>query len=372
MPIQNSLVAAVRGAQTLNEGITVEQVDAAGWDALIGQFDDAVYDQTNCYSRALWRDAGLSRILVRRGEALVGGAVALLLSPPGLDRGLAYVKFGPVCVPRGQAFDPVDARIVLQAVKQEYAANRGRFLTVLPQPRPDTIGGIEAALHDLGFRQKRVMQDPNRYLVDVALDADAQRESLQQKWRYNLKKAAKHPFEISAGRDAGDLDAFMRLYGAMLDRKQFNDTSGIATVPSLLRDLPPAARPAVVLARIDGAPVAGAIVGAVGDTASYLFGASDDRALPMKAGYALQWWIVNWLRDEGLRWYDLGGEAQEPGLKQFKKGLVGKRGVIVEMPGEFDYCENPMSEFIAGSAFLARAARRSAQEMFDRLAGRRR
>lgn len=41
-------------------------------------------------------------------------------------------------------------------------------------------------------------------------------------------------------------------------------------------------------------------------------------------------------REHRTRWYDLGGEAGERGLRQFKKGFVGKRGAIVVMHGEYD------------------------------------
>jgi hypothetical protein len=66
------------------------------------------------------------------------------------------------------------------------------------------------------------------------------------------------------------------------------------------------------------------VVAVCGDTAFYVFGATDDAALALNAGYALQWWIVEWLSTLPVRWYDLGGEALDAGLRQFKKGLVGK------------------------------------------------
>jgi len=69
--------------------------------------------------------------------------------------------------------------------------------------------------------------------------------------------------------------------------------------------------------------------------AYYMFGATNDKALPVRAGYALQWAVLDKLRGT-TRWYDLGG-APEPGLRQFKNGFVGKAGVVVTLPGEFHY-----------------------------------
>jgi hypothetical protein len=101
-------------------------------------------------------------------------------------------------------------------------------------------------------------------------------------------------------------------------------------------NLPDKLRPKLVVAYHDGKLVAGATIGTFGDSAYYMFGASSADALPLKAGYALHWWICHWLRKHGFKWYDLGGASHEPGLRQFKKGFVGKSGRILTMEGEHD------------------------------------
>ena len=116
----------------------------------------------------------------------------------------------------------------------------------------------------------------------------------------------------------------------------------------------------------EGTPVAGAVVAVLGDTAYYVFGATSDEALPLKAGYALQWWIVNWLSDKKVRWYDLGGEAMEPGLRQFKKGLVGKSGVVLAMPGELDYWTHAVGQIVADGIYGFRAARGAVLSLLSR------
>jgi lipid II:glycine glycyltransferase (peptidoglycan interpeptide bridge formation enzyme) len=124
-----------------------------------------------------------------------------------------------------------------------------------------------------------------------------------------------------------------------------------------MRRLPGPMRPQVAMARHDGMPVAGAVIGLLGDTAYYVFGATSEAALPLKAGYALQWWIVNWLTGKGVHWYDLGGKAMDPGLRQFKKGLVGKCGAILPMQSEFDYWTDPLGRAVADGIYGIRAAR---------------
>ena len=89
-----------------------------------------------------------------------------------------------------------------------------------------------------------------------------------------------------------------------------------------------------------------------------MFGATSSDALPISAGYALQWWICGWLREHGFHWYDLGGAAHEPGLRQFKKGFTGKAGRIVVMEGEYDYWAGSVARLSADAVFGLRHLKR--------------
>jgi lipid II:glycine glycyltransferase (peptidoglycan interpeptide bridge formation enzyme) len=169
----------------------------------------------------------------------------------------------------------------------------------------------------------------------LSLDEDEQMKSLEQKWRYNLRQALTNDFEIRLHETDADIATFQALYATMVARKNFHH-AGMVNVTPELTQLPEPIRLRIVLAFHHGRPICGATVGLLGDTAYYLLGATDDAALSLKTGYTLQWWIIRWLSKQNVRWYDLGGEAGEHGLRQFKKGLTGKRGSIVVMNGEYD------------------------------------
>lgn len=337
-----------------------EPVDPASWEALVSGFDDASYDQTNSYGVHLWGESNVSQLVLRRDDGVVAAAQVVLLRPPLVGRGLAYVKFGPLWRRKGEPADPEVLTAMLEALQAEYAARRGLLLTVLPVPDPVHHEQWRARLDALGFRQRRRMSDPNRYLVDLSIGADAQYKSLQQKWRYNLKKALAHG--LTMRRVEGGLETFGALYGSMVARKRFADHSGIGALDDLRAKLPPTMQPRLYVGEQDGRPTVGAIVGLIGDTAYYLFGATDDRALASKAGYALQWWIVGQL-EGAARWYDLGGEAGDAGLRQFKKGLVGKSGVVLPMLGEFDFWTSSLGRLSGDAIFAARAARHTARQL---------
>ena len=63
----------------------------------------------------------------------------------------------------------------------------------------------------------------------------------------------------------------------------------------------------------------------MGDSAIYLLGATNGEGLKLQSAYLLQWTMINWLKEKGIRWYDLGGIDPErnPGVYSFKRGFSG-------------------------------------------------
>jgi hypothetical protein len=82
----------------------------------------------------------------------------------------------------------------------------------------------------------------------------------------------------------------------------------------------------IVLARDQDAVCAGAVYSAVGDTALYLFGATDEVGMRSSASYLVQWTVIGELKTRGVPRYDLNGINPDtnPGTYHFKKGLAGK------------------------------------------------
>lgn len=366
IPGREALEQARPRGRSTDPSVEVDTAAPEAWDRIAAEFDDPTYDQTACFARQQWGAPRISGLLLRRDGIVVAGAQVVIVTPPLLGRGLAYVKFGPFWRRRGEPADPEIYRSVLRALAAEYCDRRGHCLTVLPRPNP-VYGEAEAQiLRELAFAVRRPMPDPNRYLVDASLAPDAAMKSLAQKWRYNLKQAQANGLEIRLGDGAADVATFAALHGAMVSRKKHDDADALHLVPTLAAGLPERMRPRTVLVFHEGRPVAGAVVGILGDTAYYVFGASEDSALPLKAGYALHWWIAVWLNREGVRWYDLGGEVLDPGLRQFKKGFVGKSGAVVSAAGEFDRWSSVRGRLAADAIYRLRDLKRAAGSLRHR------
>ncbi len=329
------------------------------WDSILSGFTDSSLEQSAAYARGRWGSRAKC-YLVRREGTVIAGAIVLEFSPPRLRTGLSFLKFGPFWRPKGMDVTQTDFEAVMGAIRHQVCRQEHRCLAVIPRPSP-TYNALEASsLRTLGFSVREQSVDPNRYLVDLHLKEEAQRSSLDQKWRYNLRRSIKAGVTVELEDTPDGFAALERMHSDMRSRKGYDTGEPIHMVPELASSLDPSMRPHLYIARHEGRPVAGAVVCAQGDMANYVFGATASDALSLRAGYALQWHIV---RDLSLksdaRWYDLGGEAGSPGLKQFKKGLVGRSGEVLEPADEHIFCENPFANMFASTLFTVRALRRS-------------
>jgi len=100
----------------------------------------------------------------------------------------------------------------------------------------------------------------------------------------------------------------------------------IAEIRAVQRKLPEELKMTVFVALKDSEPVASLVCAAIGRTAVYFLGASNNKGRKLAAAYALQWFTIERLKERGYRWYDLGGTDPkgDPGTHSFKRGLGGK------------------------------------------------
>jgi hypothetical protein len=329
-------------------------VSGEEWDQTIAGFDEVCQEQLHMFAQTRWPAVTQEPMLfLDRGE-VVGGALMMIQRLPLGIGAIAISKWAPIVKHGTRADrDAIHAGIV-EAMVAEYAVKRGQMLSVLPRASLTEVNEDYERLIARGFRRGSVLGFPNRYIVNLRLSDADQRKSFHQKWRYHLNKSEKEglSFEHAGVERIAEFDT---LYAAMTDRKQFTDHSAYETVPVLMGTDIEALRPELFFVRHEGELVAGALIFKAGDRAVYLYGATNDRALPLRAGYFLHWHIIRWLRDNTpAAWYDLGGTDGYQGLHQFKKGMVGDAGVIRPVPPVANYAANPLAYLLGTGAFNAR------------------
>lgn len=308
------------------------QVDGVAedrWHEIIGQFDDARLYQTWGYGAARWGEERLSHLLLRAGGGIAAAAQVAVLTPPLLDVGVAYVKWGPMWRLSGRPADPEVCRRMLRALTDHYAGERGLLLRIMPQEIDDAAGAMRALMTESGLTPVPDDEVYRTLLVDLGPAIEQIQASLKRSWRANLRRAETQGLEIAEppGRDA--VDTFMALYDEMHRRKRFDDSSDIDIFPRLQERLPDRFRLQVLICRHRGEPVGGLACSVIGDTGLALFGATSEIGLKLGASYVLDWAMVHRLKESGCRWYDLGG-ARAAAVSQYKSGLAGRHAAPVD------------------------------------------
>jgi hypothetical protein len=341
MPLSSSSALKIRPGLVLpieepQRQIHVDCLPDGEWHQALCLFSDIHYEQTAIYGAGQRGETSSHLLVAEDGIPLFGARVGLY-TVPVLNRGLALVRFGPFWRHAGKPFDRERYKAAIQALIDEYCVRRKLYLIVRPRAHPDIYPVEAEVLAEMGvLPSSTTMLD--RYFVDLSLSEDEQHKSLEKRWRYNLKSGLAHNLEVRISEREEDVASFQKIYAEMVRRKNlvYPGIDLVDLMPQLVK-LPPEMRLHVALAYHDGQPIAGNAFSINGDVAYYVFGASSDAATEMQAGHVLQWNVLRWLRDNSdARWYELGGPG-DPGIRQFKKGLAGKRGVLLPIQ-EFHYC----------------------------------
>jgi hypothetical protein len=329
----------------------VDSLTPAEWDRVIGDFADWNLFQTAAFADGLRGESRMSHLLLRRDGVAVGGARVAIMQPPGFPSGVAYIKHGPFWRRSGAAPDQQLYRAVVAAIVTEYGRRRGHLITISPRQHPQFLPLEENLLRDAGFvAQSRLKRPITFFLVNTGLGERELRASLSQSWRHNLKQAERTEIDIRFRDPAEGLPDFLALHDAMVARKQFIDREPLHLLPRMFAQLPPGCC-RIVTAAHAGEVVAGAVIILAGDVAYYLYGASADAALNLRAGYAMHWRIATWLGEQGIGCYDLGDGFGH--LRQFKHGFAGKAGAILTAT-EFDCALTPQARLIGSAIYRAR------------------
>lgn len=333
--------------------LRAQHLSGPDWDGVIGGFDEVCQEQMYAFATAHWPGVACEPIVFHLDGQIVGGVLVMVQPLPLAVAHMAVLKWAPMLADAARDDGDAVRAAMVEMVLAEYSRTRRMMVSILLPASVAPTNPAYATLRERGFQRGPSLRFPNRYLVRVKLSDAEQRKSLHQKWRYHLNKAEKAGLMFERGSPA-DLGQFKALYEAMSDRKQFPDHSAYETIDALMTMDDPL-RPELFFVRQDDDLLAGALIFKAGKRAVYLYGATNDRALPARAGYFMHWHIIGWLRDHTqTEWYDLGGTDGFLGLHQFKKGMVGEAGVIREVPPVINYADSRWAYLMGTGAYRVR------------------
>lgn len=324
--------------------IEVDTVEKNEWEKLLPLFDDATLYQTWSYGAIRWGGKNLSHLVLRKGNQIVGLAQVAIKKAPLIRAGIAYVPWGPLWQKKEGEDNSEHFLQSIKALKDEYAFKRGLLLRIAPHCiENEHTGNIPLMFDEEGFSRNASALRYRTFLLDISPPLEEIRKRLNQKWRNQLNRSEKNGLEIMDGNSNELYQIFLDLQREMLERKQFEPGVDYSEFRKIQNDLPEHLKMKIIICLHEGEPVSATIGSAIGNTGIYLLGATGDRGLQLKGAYLSQWIMIQWMKDKGCRWYDLGGinPDKNPGVYHFKAGLSG---TDVYHIGQFEISQNRLSK----------------------------
>lgn len=328
---QSASIAETPGLSRVLDAVWQVEVDRATsteWSRMLDLFEDANLYQTWSYGSIRWGTENLSHLVLKCNDEVVAMAQIRIIRPAKLKFGMAYLRWGPLCHRRGRELDRDVLIRMAHALHEEYVCKHRLLLQILPNAFVGSSRAEPFQLAFSGFAQESSTFG-NVYrtlLLDLAPSVEQLRRNLDKKWRNMLTRSEKNDLKIVSGTTVDEYRVFSGIYHQMRRRKAFESTVDVEEFRRIQEDLPEAHRMRIFICEQGGLPLGGIVVSALGDSAIYLLGATSDQGLNSKGAYSLQWAMIQWLKKNGFRWYDLGGidPKANPGVYSFKRGLSGE------------------------------------------------
>ena len=325
-------------------------ISPADWDRFVASYPAPHLLQTAPWgalkSQFGWADERVG--LAHEGE-LVAGAQLLYRRLPGGWGCLAYVPKGPLV-----DWAAGEQLAALLASLDRAARSRGAVALTIEPDLPDEPSHREQ-LRALGFRPSPFssVQPRRTLIVDISPDEDAVLAAMKPKTRYNVRLAGRRGVTVREATKA-DLPTFHALTAATAARDRFGVHSP-AYYEAAYRLFVPQGRARLLLAEVEGEPVAAVMVFALPPRSWYFYGASGNEHRAKMPTYLLQWEAMRWAKSLGCTTYDLWGVPDEDAEKleaefaerrdelwsvyRFKRGFGGQ---LVRSVGAWDRVYAPL------------------------------
>jgi lipid II:glycine glycyltransferase (peptidoglycan interpeptide bridge formation enzyme) len=326
------LISAFGSAEFLLSNVPftthIDKISESDWNDLLLQFADASIYQTWAYGAVHWGRTQLSHLVLKRNGEIVAATQVRIVQIPIIKKGVAYIRWGPLWRLNGLEAEIEIFSQALSALKREYVEKRGLLLRIIPNVfRTDSCApSVLSLLAELGFSLQTTTPAYHTMRLDLSKSIEDIRKGLHQRWRNKLKNAEKSGFTVSIQSDDAAYQRFLDAYHQMMSRKRFETTVDPTEFARIQSTLPGMFKMQVLLCEKDGELFNALVVAPAGDTAIYLLAATANAGLQANGAFLLQWKAIEMLKQDGRRWYDLGGvnPLTNPGVYQFKSGIGGE------------------------------------------------
>lgn len=346
--------------------------EARRWDRFIEATPGGDIVQTTVWAQSK-RALGFEtcHVIVRSDNRILGGALVVIkrLGPLGA---VGYVARGPL-VDTGE---PAHLPAVLDEIEHAARARGVRHLVIQP---PEGGDDISAALAARGYTPDAPAVAPTATMrIDLSQSLEQIFARMSAGKRRAIRCSQGHGVEVRMG-SRRDLEVFHALYRATAHRQGFKALS-LAYLRHHWEALDPHGWVRLILAYHRGRPLAGVWLSAFGDTATGRLGGWSGHGRRVQPNAACRWHAFQWAKDNGYRYYDLGGirrdyaeriAALQPLPDEFVRSPAAfKRELgaeLVLLPTSSQLTFNPIARILVRSACAVVGRRDSTRRLLHRL-----
>lgn len=284
-------------------------------------------------------------------RAIVAGAQVLLRTVPFVPSRLANLAY----IPRGPVIDWSQSEVCGAFFSQLnlFMRRRGAIALRLEPGQPLETQEGELLVKRLAHQHARsvhAVQPLRTIVLDLEPDEEILLARMKEKWRYNVRLAARKGITVRVAETLADISSWYQLLQTTGERDAFG-IHELAYYERVWNLMHPHDEARLFLAEHEGRLLAGIFVGLFARQAIYLFGASGNEGRQLMPNYALQWEAIRWAKQRDALLYDFWGipetdaesEAMS-GVYRFKRGWGGR---IVRFPGCYEIVYRPLAMHLA-------------------------
>jgi lipid II:glycine glycyltransferase (peptidoglycan interpeptide bridge formation enzyme) len=308
--------------------------DAAAWQELLGRCGSGDFLHDWAWAEVAAFDGQPQSRYVLEEDGVITALAAAQVRPLAGGRSFWYVPHGPVLDYR-DARAPDRVRALVIGLRE--AARHLGAIAVKLEPRLAVDDPALAAFTGRGLRRLAdTLQVRRTRIVELGTD-DELLAGFDKDTRYSVRRAEREGVTVEIVEGGDSLEAIDALHALVVETQR---RAGFALPPLeryrvAWRALAGERRAAILEARRRGDLLASGMVVVEGERSFYLFSGSRREAAgePKRyASYALQWAMMRYARNRGVRHHDLWGIApagagpDHPwhGVGLFKKGFGGR------------------------------------------------
>ncbi|MCP5064829.1 MAG: peptidoglycan bridge formation glycyltransferase FemA/FemB family protein [Ignavibacteriae bacterium] len=313
------------------------------WSSILSQFDDATIYHTNSFAKYSVGGKKADQFIVKNNNEIIAAALIRIKTIPLLERGIAYLRWGPIWRKKDEPINISNFIIALDLLYKEYVIKRKLVLRISSHCLVEDETDFTKVFLEAGFKKYEIID--KTIFVDLFQDEETLRKNFRGQWRNRLKKAEKGELTVIQGNNDSLFNEFLNIYKEMHNRKNFKEYVDVESFKEINSELEDKNKLQIFICKYDNKPLSGIVATSMGNSGIYLLGGSTSEGLKMSSSYLLQWETMMWMKSKSIRWYDLGGIDKEnnPGVYFFKSGMGGKEKTFL---GGFEAGKNKLSKII--------------------------